>query len=107
VPRPGDGLRGKVRFVSSGVVANQMGLLGLNKAFLVRESDGPVVEIQETYVAEELRVEALPKSAITNKVLCVDLNWRQPSMFRKAMKGLRADERSRTCHWVRPANGFG
>jgi len=46
-----------------------MGLLGLNKAFLVREPDGHAVEIQETYVQEELWVEAWSKPAIRNQAL--------------------------------------
>jgi catechol 2,3-dioxygenase-like lactoylglutathione lyase family enzyme len=37
----------KVPFVSSGVVANQIGKLGLSKAFLVRDPDGHAVEIEE------------------------------------------------------------
>jgi catechol 2,3-dioxygenase-like lactoylglutathione lyase family enzyme len=41
-------LRAKsVNFVSSGVVANQTGQLGFSKAFLVRDPDGHVVEIEE------------------------------------------------------------
>jgi catechol 2,3-dioxygenase-like lactoylglutathione lyase family enzyme len=41
-------LRAKsVNFVSSRVVANQTGQLGFNKAFLVRDPDGHVVEIEE------------------------------------------------------------
>jgi catechol 2,3-dioxygenase-like lactoylglutathione lyase family enzyme len=36
-----------VNFVSSGVVANQTGQLGFSKAFLVRDPDGHVVEIEE------------------------------------------------------------
>ena len=38
---------GKVIFVSSGVVANQKGQLGFNKAFLVRDPDGHVMAIAE------------------------------------------------------------
>ncbi len=38
---------GKVSFVSSGVVANQKGQLGFNKAFLVRDPDGHVMAIAE------------------------------------------------------------
>jgi len=38
---------GKVRFVSSGVVANQKGQLGFNKAFLARDPDGHVMAIAE------------------------------------------------------------
>jgi catechol 2,3-dioxygenase-like lactoylglutathione lyase family enzyme len=37
----------KVPFVSSGVVANQIGKLGFNKAFLLRDPDGHAVEIEE------------------------------------------------------------
>ena len=37
----------RVNFVSSGVVANQTGQLGFNKAFLVRDPDGHAVEIEE------------------------------------------------------------
>lgn len=37
----------KVNFVSSGVVVNQTGQLGFSKAFLVRDPDGHVVEIEE------------------------------------------------------------
>lgn len=36
-----------LNFVSSGVVADQITQLGLNKAFLVRDPDGYVVEIEE------------------------------------------------------------
>lgn len=38
---------GKVSFVSSGVVANQSRQLGFTKAFLVRDADGHVVEIEQ------------------------------------------------------------
>jgi hypothetical protein len=38
---------GRVNFVSSGVVANQTGQLGFNKAFLVRDPDGHAIEIEE------------------------------------------------------------
>src|SRR6266436_5794243 len=38
---------GKVSFVSSGVVANPTGQLGFKKAFLVRDPDGHVIEIEE------------------------------------------------------------
>ncbi len=37
----------RVTFVSSGVVANRIGKLGFSKAFLVRDPDGHVVEIEE------------------------------------------------------------
>src|SRR5713101_4739026 len=37
----------RVNFVSSGVVANQKGQLGFNKAFLVRDPDGHAIEIEE------------------------------------------------------------
>jgi hypothetical protein len=37
----------RVTFVSSGVVANHIGKLGFNKAFLVRDPDGHAVEIEE------------------------------------------------------------
>lgn len=37
----------KVHFVSSGVVANQNGQIGFNKAFVVRDPDGHAVEIEE------------------------------------------------------------
>ena len=37
----------RVTFVSSGVVANQIGKLGFNKAFLLRDPDGHAVEIEE------------------------------------------------------------
>lgn len=36
-----------VNFVSSGVVVNQTEQLGFSKAFLVRDPDGHVVEIEE------------------------------------------------------------
>ncbi len=38
---------GKVSFVSSGVVANPTGQLGFKKAFLVRDPDGHVIELEE------------------------------------------------------------
>jgi len=38
---------GKVRFVSFGVVANQKGQLGFDKAFLARDPDGRVMAIAE------------------------------------------------------------
>ncbi len=38
---------GRVAFVSSGVVANQLEELGFQKAFLVRDPDGHAVEIEE------------------------------------------------------------
>jgi len=37
----------RVNFVSSGVVANQTGQLGFNKAFIVRDPDGHAVEFEE------------------------------------------------------------
>jgi len=37
----------RVNFVSSGVVANQTGQLGFNKAFIVRDPDGHAVELEE------------------------------------------------------------
>jgi catechol 2,3-dioxygenase-like lactoylglutathione lyase family enzyme len=37
----------KVNFVSSGLVANQTGGVGFNQAFLVRDPDGHVVEIED------------------------------------------------------------
>ncbi len=37
----------RVTFVSSGVVANQTGQLGFNKAFIVRDPDGHAVELEE------------------------------------------------------------
>ena len=37
----------RVSFVSSGVVANQTGQLGFNKAFLVRDPDGHAIEVEE------------------------------------------------------------
>ena len=37
----------RVNFVSSGVVANQTGQLGFNKALIVRDPDGHAVEIEE------------------------------------------------------------
>ena len=37
----------RVKFVSSGVVANQTGQLGFKKAFIVRDPDGHAVEIEE------------------------------------------------------------
>jgi len=36
-----------VSFVSSGVVANPTGQLGFKKAFLVRDPDGHVIELEE------------------------------------------------------------
>jgi hypothetical protein len=38
---------GKVNFVSSGVVMNQTGQMGFNRAFLVRDPDGQAIEIEE------------------------------------------------------------
>src|SRR6266849_3966913 len=39
----------RVNFVSSGVVANQTGQLGFNKAFIVRDPDGHAVEVTEQW----------------------------------------------------------
>jgi hypothetical protein len=37
----------RIQFVSSGVIANQNGQLGFNKAFVVRDPDGHAVEIEQ------------------------------------------------------------